>query len=43
MNIIQLMIANYFQDGRLSEFINISEDGDFKGKQFKRFKGKARK
>ena len=33
----ELLIYNYFQDGRLTEYINRTTEGDFKGKQFKRF------
>ena len=36
----EVVISNYFQDGRLAEFINTTEEGSFKGKKFKRFENK---
>ena len=36
----ELLVSNYFQDGRIAEWINRSAEGDFKGKTFKRFENK---
>jgi len=36
----ELLKANVFQDGRIVEWINTTQEGDFKGKTFKRFKDK---
>ena len=36
----EVFISNYFQDGKLAEYINTIEEGNFKGKKFKRFENK---
>jgi len=36
----ELLVSNYFQDGRIAEWINMSQEGDFKNKKFKRFENK---
>ena len=36
----ELLVSNYFQDGRIAEWINNSKEGDFKNKTFKRFENK---
>ena len=36
----ELLVSNYFQDGRVAEYINITEEGKFKGKYFARFDNK---